>query len=364
MGMRNLIGTLIKTAPLIHPVSTPEGVLKRAKYCLRGLAFARHTKEWFELLQTPELALVVRNHPYLFHKLQRPYLNRTLSTRQRLETLKQHYHFVTTSFSPSVRENVYALSGLLLATSHMAKLGDFELRLRCSHREKEGDFLIGLRHKDTGIDAFTMSFSVASYGPGGKEIFIGGLQGHKSADKDFVVSMTRSLHGLRPKALLIFSLQQLAACWGITRLRAVSDDKHIYRHFQKRRVLSASYDEFWGQCGGTLSSDGMFDLPVTFIPRTISTIKVNKRQMYKRRYVLLAKMARQIWVSTPLSDDSRPVFDWTESQSEGFLDAPENEDGRGETSKPKGDRLDFQAAFRQLNAAVTEDQTVIPMEAA
>jgi hypothetical protein len=38
----------------------------------------------------------------------------------------------------------------------------------------------------------------------------------------------------------------------------------------------------------------MFDLPVAFVPRKISTIKVNKRQMYRRRHVLLAEIADQI----------------------------------------------------------------------
>jgi uncharacterized protein VirK/YbjX len=72
---------------------------------------------------------------------------------------------------------------------------------------------------------------------------------------------------------------------------------HIYRHWQKRKNLEASYDEFWIESGGKLADDGMFDLPATFIPRDISTLKVNKRQMYKRRYLMLAEIAGQIRAS-------------------------------------------------------------------
>ncbi|MGO9199525.1 MAG: DUF535 family protein, partial [Limisphaerales bacterium] len=111
--MRNLIKTLAETAPLIHPGHKLGSVLKQAKYCARGLIFASYSKEWFKFLQRPELAVVVRNHPYLFHKLQRPYLNRALNTRQRLEALKQHYRFVATHFSPAMRQEVYATPGKL-----------------------------------------------------------------------------------------------------------------------------------------------------------------------------------------------------------------------------------------------------------
>ena len=86
--MRELLETLLSTAPLIHRDSSPGGMIKRAKYCLRGLAHARRTAECFEFLQTPELAGIVKNHPYLFHKLQRPYLYRTLKTGDGLKRLK------------------------------------------------------------------------------------------------------------------------------------------------------------------------------------------------------------------------------------------------------------------------------------
>lgn len=262
---------------------------------MRGLAFFSESQQWFALLQTPELADIARNHPYLFQKLQRPYLNRTLNTRQRLEALQQHYRFVATQFSPAMRREIYATPGKLLARLPLEKVGNFGLQLNCSRQEKEGDLVIGLVNLDTGVALFTLAFSITRFETGPKEILIGGLQGNKRAnDKDLVISLTRGLHGLRPKALLLFVLQQLAAIWGISRLRAVSDDLHIYRHWQKRKHVAASYDEWWIESGGHRAGDGMFDLPVTFVPRETSTLKVNKRQMYRRRYIMLAEIADQI----------------------------------------------------------------------
>jgi uncharacterized protein VirK/YbjX len=48
------------------------------------------------------------------------------------------------------------------------------------------------------------------------------------------------------------------------------------------------------ESGGTLSADGIFELPAAFVPREIATIKVNKRQMYRRRYDMLEDIGAQI----------------------------------------------------------------------
>lgn len=285
--MRNLVGTLLSTAPLIHPVATPGGLLKRAKYCVRGLALARYTREWFAFLQTPEMAFIVKHNPCLFHKLQRPYLNRTLNLLQRLDALKQHYKFVLRQFSAALIEEVYTPAGKLLVELPVEKTGDLVVRLYCSKMEKEGDFTLSLEIKETKKRIATLSFSIWRCEGTDKEVFVGGLQGDKGTGEDLVVAITRGMHGLRPKAFLFYILQQLCGCWGIGRVRAVSDDMHIYRHFQSRRNVRASYDEFWVECGGVPAPDGTFELPSAFVPRDFSTIRVNKRQLYRKRYAML-----------------------------------------------------------------------------
>jgi uncharacterized protein len=293
--MIRLISKLVHTAPLVHRVPDAGGILKRAKYVMRGVAFAQYTREWFDFLRQPQLASLVRNHPYVYHKLQRPYLNSRLTTRERLDALEGHYRFVLANFSTGMIEALYGSPGITLASFTLPELGQFELLLaNCRRKQKEGDFAVSIGKKGEAKDMYSLSFSIWKYDPDPKEIFIGGLQGSRAAGKDVVVELTRALHGLRPKALLIFLVQQLATCWGIPRLRAVSDSHHIYQHFQKRKALHTSYDEFWLECGGTLSADGMFDLPATFVPRKIAELKVNKRQMYRRRYEMLADLAEKI----------------------------------------------------------------------
>ena len=313
MTIVKMISTLVKTAPLIHAGTGWASALKRAKYFVRGLLFARQTRAWFAELQTPVMSQLVRQHPYLFHKLQRPYLHRRLRTRHRLAALQQHYSFVTNRLTPALLAGIYAPAGMRLAKLHAGAAGNLELRLSSSQREKEGDLMIALQSTDSGAVWFTLSFSVVQSAAGEPEIFIGGLQGDKCADKHGIVALTRGMHGMRPKALLWFTLQQLAACWGINHVRAVSDALHVYRHFQKKRILSASYDAFWLECAGRLAADGLFDLPVVFVARESASLKANKRPMYKRRYAQLSDLAEQIKTRISLAQGARPVFHWHET---------------------------------------------------
>ena len=269
-------------------------MIKRAKYVMRGLAFARYTTEWFEFLQTPGMAYIVNHHPHLFHKLQRPYLHCASSTTERLKTLKAHYQFVQTRFSPSLMKEVFAPAGKVLFEMDVKDAGVLEARLLLGNMQKEGDLTISLRKKPSNQRVGFLSFSVWKCDQDRPEIFIGGLQGDKQTAEAEVVAFTRGLYGLRPKALLFFILQQLAAAWQIQNIRAVSDEKHIYRHFQTRREVNASYDAFWAESGGTLAADKFFDLPPAFVLREISTIRVNKRQLYRRRYAMLDGIAAQI----------------------------------------------------------------------
>lgn len=275
---------------------------------MRGIGFLRLNRNWCEILQSSALAGISANHPCLYQKLQRPYLNCRLNTRQRFYALENHYHFVATCFSPGAIKKIYAKPagskqgsagpGILLAELPLEEVGQLGLRLGFSWQEKEGDLAISLVNLETGVNLFSLTFSIPFFWPGAGEIFIGGLQGNKRANgKDEVVAITRGLHGLRPKALLLFTLQELAGIWGIARLRAVSDANHIYRHWQKKRPIAASYDQSWLESGGQLAADGMFDLPATFVPREVNTLKVNKRQLYRRRYQQMAGIGAQIRAS-------------------------------------------------------------------
>jgi uncharacterized protein VirK/YbjX len=127
--LRALFKQLLTTAPLVHPQPGLRDQVWRVKYCLRGLARARLTREWFRLLRNPRLELVARAYPHILSKLQRPYLNRALGARQRLDALKSHYAFVLQRFPEKMLREVYASPGFLLASIPLEEIGQFSLRL-------------------------------------------------------------------------------------------------------------------------------------------------------------------------------------------------------------------------------------------
>ena len=293
--MLSLLRKLRHAAIFIHSGSGLGSGYKRMKYCMRGLIFAASTEEWLQILETPALAVVVRHSPKIFQKLQRPYLTSTLRTHERLATLRQHYQFVLHHFSPGLLREISSHSGRILSPLPADGSVNYDLRLNLSRLDKEGELAISLVNRENGAVLFFLTFSITRFTTGPTEITIGGLQGNRRAnDKETIIAITRNWHGLRPKALLLFALHQLAAAWDVSTIRAVGDGTHIYRHWRKRKVLPSSYDEWWLEAGGRLAADGLFDLPPRFVPRDLASLKVNKRQMYRRRYLMLEEISAQM----------------------------------------------------------------------
>jgi uncharacterized protein VirK/YbjX len=193
-------------------------------------------------------------------------------------------------------DQIYSPAGLLLIRIPLLGAGSIELRLRYHDSlSKEGDIAISLEDVDTGAMVVALSFCVWRYGPKTSQIFVGGLQSFKSPNqKERIVTITRAMHGLRPKALLFFTLQQLAKVWDIDTIRAVSDARHVYRYYRKRRNIAMSYDKFWLECGGQLDEDRLFSLPAAWTPRDLSEMNRSKRHMYRQRYAFLQELGFQI----------------------------------------------------------------------
>jgi len=295
-----LAKALLKSARFVHPDRGLRDAVWRVKYCLRGLAQARLTREWFSVLQMPQLRALSHANPHVLSKLQRPYLHRDLSPRRRLEALRCHYSFVARHLSDQMRGQIYGPRGFQLASVPLEKAGRVELWLVYRHSSgKEGDLTILLEEQESLSPVCCLTFSLVADDDSRREVFIGGLQGFSLAHHDGrVVSITRAMHGLRPKALVVFALRQLVSVWGCSQLRAVSDAMHIYRHYQRRKDFAAQYDEFWQECGARRNADGMFDLPLAQISRPLSDIKANKRSMYRQRYALLGEIGAEICART------------------------------------------------------------------
>jgi hypothetical protein len=264
------------------------------KFIIRCLTTTGLTQEWFALWKAPALAPLVQHHPRVLMKLQRRYLRNGLDARARWEIMQQHYCFALKHFSAAALKEIFTSPGALLAEIPVAGVGRFSVRLFYHDLyEKEGELSLIFYDEQIQQRAFVLTFCVSSCRPERREIFIGGLQGFRVAnERESVVAVTRGMFGMRPKALLLFTLQQLAARWQVQNICAVSNQTRIQS--QKHRAINADYDQFWIESGSQLDAEGNFIVPTTFVPRDLQTIRPNKRTLYHRRYEMLDALGETI----------------------------------------------------------------------
>lgn len=290
-----LPATLVATAAEVYP--NPSLSKDRLSYIISGLAHARLTASWFQLLQEPGLASFAQLNPRILSKLQRPYLQSNFQPVTRFLVLQEHYRFALNSFATTTFPELLKHPGIILADIPISELGHYSLRLLYANKyEKEGELTLALYDEDRREFMFALSFCVSSFTPNPRLVFIGGLQGNQVHDlKSRVVAVTRAMHGLRPKALLVFALQQLAEVWKIPAIEAVGNMNAVFRHpWLGDHGIHANHDRFWLECGGQQGNDGNFILPPRFVPRDLCTLIPSKRALYRRRYEMLADLSGRI----------------------------------------------------------------------
>jgi uncharacterized protein VirK/YbjX len=156
--------------------------------------------------------------------------------------------------------------------------------------EKEGELTLTVVDAAAGLELATLTFCIAGTG-GERAIWIGGLQANPAAQTRVLINeVAKEMHGLRPKALALWALRQLARTWQIDRIQAVADEHHIYRHRHKRRSFSASYDQFWSESDGVRQAQG-WELPLETSERPAAELKASRRKAHARRYAMLAELA-------------------------------------------------------------------------
>ncbi len=289
--------TLVATASQVYPNGGRNNTKDRLRYILSGLATARLTAAWFKTLGEPMLASFTHLNPRILSKLQRPYLQAGLQPTARLKVLQAHYRFALASFAAPAFSDLLQRPGILLADMPLDGLGCFSLRLLYANKyEKDGELTIGLHDGERKEFVLTLSFCICSFTPNPVEAFIGGLQGNQVSDQRArIVAVTRAMHGIRPKAFLLFALQALAEFWNIDTIRAVGNENAVFRHpWLNDQGVHANYDQFWLECGGQQDADGNFTLPARFVPRDLSTLQPAKRTLHRRRYEMLVALGASI----------------------------------------------------------------------
>jgi uncharacterized protein len=281
--------SLWSASGLSHAREAGGRIRRRTRFIVRALSQPVLTRAWLARLVQPDVAPLWAARPRLAQKLQRPYVSCEWNSPMRLAALLKHYDFLCKVFDPEVRKAIYGDGVDLVRITH-AETGDqWDIRLYYHDRfEREGEVTLAVRDVETGVMLAGMTFCLAQNGDD-RIAIIGGMQaGNDPRTRGLIADATKGLFGMRPKALLVWCLQQMGQLWQLRQIQAVGDAQHVWRHWMKQVEIAACYDEFWRESDGrSLPGGGSWELPLKFNSRPRGELKPSRRKTYECRYAML-----------------------------------------------------------------------------
>lgn len=308
-------GSLDRIARTVYPAPTWKERGRRLVFIVRQLAHGRHTRRWIDYLDRPWMSAVVAEHPSLYRKVIRPYVSRNWPDAMKTAAMIHHYDLLHRRTTPEVFARIFSASGATLAAFPTRNGDHLTVRLRYDSKfRKEGETTLELISAKYQCRVFCLTFVLAADRHRRPCLIIGAVSGLPAGvDKDIIKETAKALFGLRPKALLLLVLQELARAWGASGILGVGSRIHTSRHpvyaLNRSRRFSIAYDEFWREAGGRMGSDGFFSLPLAQAERPLDAIESSKRSLYRQRYAwirtLQAALRQQLAEGSPLAPTER-----------------------------------------------------------
>lgn len=234
---------------------------------------------------------IITMHPVFYMQLTRQVFYKKSSTAERLQLITQHFSALENKFIDQAVQQIYLGPGIrlwsepykeqTLALDLVFRFGEF----------REGMLTLALKLSDTYI--YHINFSLLF--DKRRTLYIGALQGSQNGlaiNKE----LTKHFFGCRPQNLIVYALRILARFFTANRIYAVSNyGFYANNHLRWDRKLKTSLDAFWMEIGGRPSLDQrFFILPVTEQRKNIEEIVSHKRNLYRKRFAVLDRMAADI----------------------------------------------------------------------
>jgi len=276
--------------------------LMAAKYVVRALGMPVRHHEFLAFLNGhPLLRACVACDPRLQERHQHRFVNALWHREDRLEALQAHYRVLLERWSAELFENVYVNGRATLGSLVLKDGSEARLYLRPpAHMTCEGELTIELADAhDRTLYRLVMTLVDED------TLAIGCIQGPSGVHgRERVREMTRNMHGMRPKQLLLVLAYAFAGQCGLRRILAVGNMAHPLRG---RTRMFSDYDAYWLEQGGSLIEGGWFLLPATLHHRTEIELESKRRALFRRR-------AELRWEAVKLLNDAlRPVAWWRDA---------------------------------------------------
>jgi hypothetical protein len=232
-------------------------------------------------------------------KIHRPYRRVGLNTSTRLALLFNHI---------KISQDLGLMNILAKASSDPLEIAHFSDRdgtpylltlTRPGQFGKEGEVAMHLTNGQERL--YTACFSLCEV-LGVRELDIGSLQGPGSENgREVIRQLTRGMHGLRPRSLMLEALRAFAQHTHCMRLRMTGNALHIYRSWHKRKDIRFDYDAFCAEITGVQHDSGDWLIPLVGERSPLSEVPSKKRAEATRRRDLLDEVGQSIKSKLPLN---------------------------------------------------------------
>lgn len=262
---------------------------KAAQFSINGL---RHNTE-LQRLQTvfdcTELENVLHHYPAILEKPFSPYVSVDWSVQRRTDEVVSHFEFLKNRLGKATAE-VYRDEGFELFDFIANDSETYTIEL---FQGFQNEGAIGIRLRNASLqELYTLTFHISQLSE--LSVYVGALQGPNdqiAERQELITMLTRSLHGLRPKALMVEVLYMVTDALSIPTVFGISNAGHIHQssHYsdEKRAQMRFDMDELWCEYGASSISKQLFQLPQQPVRRDILSLKSKKRSTYRKRYAWL-----------------------------------------------------------------------------
>ncbi|TCM53058.1 uncharacterized protein VirK/YbjX [Rhizobium sp. PP-F2F-G48] len=180
---------------------------------------------------------------------------------------------------------------------------------------REGLLVLSLMDRQERI--FAIVFTLARERNGDRTAYVGGIQG--GSGKDALLrnrAFTKAAGGTRPQDMLVEMFRALCQSANVSRILCVSDrirnGQTAFAHSDAGYAdpVMFDYDALWRERGGTLRSDGFFDVPLVAPVRDDSDIPAKRRQARRKKLALIDALKQDL--GNRLSDPATIQIDKVE----------------------------------------------------
>lgn len=272
---------------LIYPnVTGLKKIKKKVRFYVWAATNGKAINAMTTLFAQKNLKPILANNPEILEKPLKPYLCVNWSSADRIQHLTEHYQFIEQTFG-AYSNAVISAKGITILAFNSLTEQKYRLQLYRGASREGGMGIRLVNDKNQNIYSLACNIS----GSESKTMHIGMLQGPAETLEnrhELIKELTKSLHGLRTKSLLVEMALMLARVLGISEVKAISNKGHIYQALRyigsKRSSVSFNYDGLWAEFEATQLDPYFFGLATFTARKDPLTLKKSKRKMYTKRY--------------------------------------------------------------------------------